>query len=146
MLHNEHFRKADELYECRHDDKGNGIHVFIKDGKAIVFPSLFHLFLGVCEGKEVERFYCSEELLSELYESESYNYYTLKESAMKIELPIETILTKDNSPELIAEYPILENRKIEYIRAASIRVEGLSFQIYLDHSEIEHIKNICLKP
>ena len=79
MLHNEHFRKADELYECRHDDDGNGIHVFIKDGEAIVFPSLYDLFLRVCEGEEVERFYCSEEFLSQLYESESYDYYTLKE-------------------------------------------------------------------
>lgn len=34
MLHNEHLSKADELYEVRHDEKGNVIHVFIKDGEA----------------------------------------------------------------------------------------------------------------
>ena len=40
MLHNEHLRKADELYEIRHDNNGNAIHIFIKDGEAIIFQNL----------------------------------------------------------------------------------------------------------
>ena len=79
MLHNEHLRKADETYECRHDDSGDAIHVLIKDGEAIVFPTLNDLVKRVYFGKEVERFYCSEKFLADLYESESYDYYTLKE-------------------------------------------------------------------
>jgi len=84
MLHNEHLRKADESYECRHDNNGNAIHVLIEDGEAIIFPTLDDLVKRVYFGKEVERFYCSEELLSDLYESDSYNYYTLKEFAERV--------------------------------------------------------------
>jgi hypothetical protein len=82
MLHNEHLRKADELYEVRHDDNSNAIHVFIKDGEAIIFPSLWDLvqykYLGV---NDIERFYLDEEELSKLYSHDSYDYYSLKEIA-----------------------------------------------------------------
>lgn len=84
MLHNEHLRKADETYECRHDDNGNAIHVLIKDGEAIVFPTLDDFVKRVYFGQEVERFYCSENLLFDLYESDSFNYYTLKEFAERV--------------------------------------------------------------
>ena len=89
MVHNEHLRKADELYEVRHDNNGNAIHVYIKDGQAVVFPTLDDLVRRVYFGEDTERFYCSEDLLFELYEgtgknpidlleSKSYDYYTLK--------------------------------------------------------------------
>jgi hypothetical protein len=85
MLHNEMLRKADESYEIRHDHHGNAIHVYIKDGDAIVFPSLWDLiqyeFMG---GSNIERFYVAEEQLSDLYDSESYSYYTLKEFAQRV--------------------------------------------------------------
>ena len=81
MLHNEHFLKADRLYEIRHDDNGNAIHVFIKDGEAIVYPSITDFIERTIYGREVERFYLDEDDLDKLYESDSYDYYTLKEEA-----------------------------------------------------------------
>lgn len=85
MLHNEHLRKADELYELRHDNNGNAIHLFIKDGEAIAFPTLHdfiaYLYLGQ---SETERFYINEDNLGDLYENENYNYYELKEIAEKL--------------------------------------------------------------
>jgi hypothetical protein len=84
MTHNEHLRKADESYEIRHDNNGNAIHVLIKDGEAIVFPTLHDFVSRVYFGQEVEQFYCPEELLSDLYESDSYYYYTLKEFCERV--------------------------------------------------------------
>ena len=85
MLHNEHLRRADESYEIRHDHNGNAIHVYIKDGNAIVFPCLQdfinYLYLGQ---SETERFYIEEDNLSDLYKSKSYSYYELKKIAEKI--------------------------------------------------------------
>lgn len=85
MLHNEHLRKADELYEVRHDNNGNAIHLFIKDGEAIVFPSLHdfiaYLYLG---DSNTERFYISENSLGDLYNSKDYSYYELKKVAEKL--------------------------------------------------------------
>ena len=78
MLHNEHLRKADELYEVRHDNNGNAIHVFIKDGEAIIYPSLHDFIMRTYFGAEVERFYLSEEELCDMYVSNDYDYYTLK--------------------------------------------------------------------
>lgn len=79
MIHIEHLRKADENYEIRHDNSGNVIHVYYTDGEAIVFPTLHDLVIRVYFGEESERFYCEEEFLNDLYESEHYNYYSLKE-------------------------------------------------------------------
>jgi hypothetical protein len=86
MLHNEHLRKADELYEVRHDNDGNAIHIFIKDGEAIIFPTLWDLISHQCYNgiPEVERFYLDEEELINLYSFEVYDYYSLKEIAKKI--------------------------------------------------------------
>lgn len=78
MLHNEHLRKADELYECRHDNNGNVIHIYIKDGEAIVFPTLDCLVRRLYFGEEVERFYVNEDILEELYDRDEYDYYELK--------------------------------------------------------------------
>jgi ribosomal protein S19 len=78
MLHNEHLRKADELYECRHDNNGNVIHIYIKDGEAIIFPTLDSLVRRVYFGEEVERFYVNEDILEELYDRDEYDYYELK--------------------------------------------------------------------
>ena len=35
MIHTEHLRKADESYEVRHDNNGNAVHAYIKDGKVL---------------------------------------------------------------------------------------------------------------
>lgn len=86
MIHSEHLRKADENYEIRHDNSGNVIHVYHTDGDAIVFPTLHDLVARIYFGEEVERFYCTEEFLSDLYDSSSYNYYTLKKFAERVNL------------------------------------------------------------
>ncbi len=78
MLHNEHLSKADESYEIRHDNNGNVIHVYIKDGEAIIFPTLHDFVMRVYYGQEVERFYLEEESLDALYDESAYDYYTLK--------------------------------------------------------------------
>ena len=77
MIHNEHLRKADESYEIRHDNHGNAVHVYIKDGEAIIFPTLEDFIRRVYFGEEVERFYVSEEDLESLYGG-SYSYYDMK--------------------------------------------------------------------
>jgi hypothetical protein len=84
-IHNEHLRKADESYEVRHDNNGNAIHVFIKDGEAIIFPTLWDLiryqYLG---DSDVDRLYVSEDELSEIYEDDySYDYYAIKRGLEK---------------------------------------------------------------
>lgn len=78
MTHNEHFLRADDLYEIRHDNNGNAIHVYVKDGEAIVFPTAYDLSMYVINGKDCDRFYISESRLSDMYESNEYNYYMLK--------------------------------------------------------------------
>jgi hypothetical protein len=78
MTHNEHFLRADDLYEIRHDNNGNAIHVYVKDGDAIVFPTAYDLSMYVINGKDCDRFYISESRLSDMYESNEYNYYILK--------------------------------------------------------------------
>lgn len=81
MLHNENLRRADESYEIRHDNSGNAVHVFIKDGTAIVYPSLWDFIKCYAHGVEVERFYIDEDLLERLYESDKYDYHSLKATA-----------------------------------------------------------------
>lgn len=81
MLHNEHLRKADESYEIRHDHSGNVIHVYIKDGEAVLFPTLIEMIRWLLFGSQEERFYMNEEDLERLYEHDEYNYYKLKKIA-----------------------------------------------------------------
>lgn len=84
-LHNEHLRRADELYEIRHDNNGNAIHLVIKDGEAIVFPTLDDFIQYEYLGNgEIERFYIAEKNLFELYDSNDYYYCDLKKLAETI--------------------------------------------------------------
>lgn len=79
MLHNEHFDKADQSVEIRHDNNGNAIHVLIKDGDAIVFLSAYDLACYHFTGdSSIERFYIAEKSLSKLYECKEYDYYSVK--------------------------------------------------------------------
>mgnify|MGYP001501853663 CR=1 FL=1 len=79
MIHNEHLRKADESYEIRHDNNGDAIHVYIKDGYAKVFPSLDTLVSYVyLDERDVEHFEVIEQDLEILYNRGDYNYYKLK--------------------------------------------------------------------
>lgn len=78
MLHNEHLRKADELYEILHDMHGNAIHIYVTDGEAIIFGSLHefveHVYFGA---SGIRRYYISEDDLNELYNSPSYKFEEL---------------------------------------------------------------------
>lgn len=78
MIHNEHLRKADELYEIRHDNNGNAIHVYIKDGDAIIFQSLDDFIQYVYLGKNVSRIYVDENKLADLYEAKDYKFSSFK--------------------------------------------------------------------
>jgi hypothetical protein len=80
MIHNEHFDKADRTYEVRHDNNGAAIHVLIKDGEAIIYPTLHDLYLHFNSGVQVERMYVSEEDLGDIYELDVYDYYRIKKA------------------------------------------------------------------
>ena len=68
MIHNEHLRRADEMYEIAHDNNGNAMHIYIKDGTAIVFNCLHDLVQHIYFGDpNVRRKY--------LLEDELFNYY-----------------------------------------------------------------------
>jgi len=85
MTHNEHLRKADETYEVRHDNCGNALHVYIKDGYAKIFGSLDdfinHIYMG--EGGRFEllnREYIEVEegMLDAIYETDAYTLNQVK--------------------------------------------------------------------
>jgi hypothetical protein len=81
MTHSEHLKKADESYEIRHDNNGNAIHIYIREGVAVVFASLSDLisythFAKVDEG--IKRYYMLEEHLSQLYDIPEYSFYALE--------------------------------------------------------------------
>jgi hypothetical protein len=77
MIHQEHLRKADELYELQHDNNGNAIHVYIKDGEARVFPCLDTLIRHVYLSEDVTMVVMPEEELDKVYASSKYNFYEL---------------------------------------------------------------------
>jgi hypothetical protein len=86
MIHAEHLRKADESYAIRHDNKGNAVHEYRKDGYYIIFPTLDDFARYVYLGDETaERFYIEEQDLNELYESDVYEYHALRSLANTIE-------------------------------------------------------------
>jgi hypothetical protein len=80
MIHNEHLRKADESYEIRHDNNGNAIHVYLTDGYAVLFPTIHDFIMKVYFGKQSESFTTFESRLEEIYESDIYDYYKIKEN------------------------------------------------------------------
>jgi hypothetical protein len=79
MVHNEHFRRADELYEIWHDNNGQAIHMLIKDGEAIIFKDLHDFVLYNYLGTDVDRVYISEDALNDIPDECRYNYYKLRD-------------------------------------------------------------------
>jgi hypothetical protein len=73
MLHSE--KLFEGTYECRHDDNGNAIHVYIQNDKAYIYQSMedlvSHRYLKYVGIIPVE---VSEDALSNIYESEKYSY------------------------------------------------------------------------
>jgi hypothetical protein len=82
MIIQEHLR-ADKLYECRTNGEHH-IHVIIKDGEAVVYPTLIdmisHQYLG---DEKVSRFYLKESNLDELYAQETYEFVNLLNYALR---------------------------------------------------------------
>ena len=76
MTHSEHLRRADETYEIRHDGSGNAIHIVIKDGEAVLYPTLHDMIVHQYFGQNSERFYVSEKSVETLFERGNYNYYS----------------------------------------------------------------------
>lgn len=86
MIYSEHLDKADESYVIRCDDNGHVIHVYEKDGEAIVFPSLSYFIRYLyCGETDIERFYVTENQMDTLYKTDVYSYYDLKDMANKFE-------------------------------------------------------------
>lgn len=84
MIHNEHLRKADELYEVWHDNNGNAIHMYIKDGEVIIFPNLLRLVEYVILGNSsTERVHMTEDKLDKIPDDIRYNYYSVRDWASK---------------------------------------------------------------
>jgi hypothetical protein len=79
MTHNEHLRKADETYEVRHDNCGNAIQVYIKDGYAKIFGSLDD-FINYVYGIDETREYIEVEegMLDAIYETQAYTLHQVK--------------------------------------------------------------------
>ena len=78
MIHNEHFDKADRTYEVWHDNNGNAIHILIKDGEAIIYPTIYDLFQHFLCGMDVERMYVDDDVLNSICALNIYNYYEIK--------------------------------------------------------------------
>lgn len=140
MLHNEHLRKADESYEVRHDNNGNAIHVYIKDGEAIIFQNLHDFVLYVYFGEAgIDRYYIDEEDLSKLYDCPAYDFYNLR--------PVLRRLTsrKERKEQAVAEALEFTHKGKEY-RIVFI-VEEPDFWFTVDGLDIhycEDYNDICV--
>ena len=62
---NEHWRNASESVEVTE----NNMAVFIKDGEAIIFGSIFELANYQLNAEDTIRVYCGEEDLMDIYEN-----------------------------------------------------------------------------
>jgi hypothetical protein len=83
MIHNEHFRRGDELYEIWHDNNGQAIHMLIKDGEAIIFKNLHDFVLYNYLGTEVERVYMNESDLHLIPDDCLYNWYKIRDYSVR---------------------------------------------------------------
>jgi hypothetical protein len=86
MLHRENLREKNETYEIRHDNNGNAIHVHIKNEEAVVYASLLDLIKHrYWHDTGIERFYISEEDLTDLYSSDEYGFEQLKPKMQELQ-------------------------------------------------------------
>lgn len=86
MVYTEDLRKADESYEVRFNSRGEAIHVYIKDGTAIIFSCLDNFIRYVYNGEQVERYYVNSVDLIGLYVSDKYEFGKLKPIMEKLQL------------------------------------------------------------
>lgn len=116
MTHNEHLRKADELYEVRHDNCGNALHVYIKDGYAKIFGSLDDFIRYIYnDDVYIEFIEVAEEMLESIYETQAYTLHQVKNY----------VISKQASDEFI--YPICwEHDYRKFCATIDIRFESIS--------------------
>ena len=116
MIHNEHLRKADETYEVRHDNCGNAIHVYIKDGYAKIFASLDDFINYIYMDKVSYDFIEVEErMLESIYETNAYDFHKVKNF----------IISRQATDEFI--YPICwEHDYRKFCATIDIRFDSLS--------------------
>ena len=86
MIHTEHLRKADESWEIIHDNEGNAIHFYHKDGTLMMFPTLDDLIKRIYLGDmtaqythiDLENYENDPDIaLACLHDYNIYNYYEL---------------------------------------------------------------------
>jgi predicted RecB family endonuclease len=122
MTHNEHLRKADETYEVRHDNCGNAIHVYIKDGYAKIFGSMDD-FINYIYGIDSSRYYIEvkEGMLDAIYETDAYTLNQVKNF----------IISRQMTDEFI--YPICwEHDYRKFCATIDVRFESLSLMFSTD--------------
>lgn len=122
MTHNEHLRKADELYEVRHDNCGNALHVYIKDGYAKIFGSLDDFIKYVYnDDVYIDFIEVDEETLESIYETQAYTLHQVKNY----------IISKQTSDEFI--YPICWDHDYrKFCATVDIRFESISLVFNTD--------------
>jgi hypothetical protein len=82
MIHFEYLRKDDEMYEVRHDNCGNAIHVYVSEGEAVIFPTLNDLVRYVYLNENViDKCTVYEGALPGIYDSGRYDYNSVKNLA-----------------------------------------------------------------
>jgi hypothetical protein len=116
MTHNEHLRKADELYEVRHDNCGNALHVYIKDGYAKIFGSLNDFIRYIYKDDVyIDFIEVAEEMLESIYETQAYTLHQVKNF----------VISKQESDEFI--YPVCwEHDYRKFCATVDIRFESIS--------------------
>ena len=76
MIHAEGLMNG--MYEVRHDNADNGIHVYTKNGMATIFPSIEEV-IAYFSGTPSESFSVPESVLCHVYGSDLYAYDSIKE-------------------------------------------------------------------
>lgn len=96
MLHSEKVMSIN--YACRHDNSGDAIHTLMCDensnelemrnfsmipGVHYTFPDLSQVFMFLRFGTAKEYFKIEEDEIDEVYNSDEYNYFTIKKNLNK---------------------------------------------------------------
>jgi hypothetical protein len=79
MILNQHLREADESIEIIHNSQGQSVCFYIKDGEAIMFPTIDDLVRYVYLGEGTKREYLLESELDGIYQTDLYDYHQIKE-------------------------------------------------------------------
>ena len=133
MTHNEHLRKADELYEVRHDNCGNALHVYIKDGYAKIFGSLDDFIRYIYnDDVHIDFIEVAEDMLELIYETQAYTLHQVKNF----------VISRQASDEFI--YPICwEHDYRTFCATVDIRFDSLTLIFSTD--DLTYAFDIAIK-